>query len=159
MRIIPYNRDGAYEYARTWALKRNPRYYDFSKIGGDCTSFVSQCIFAGTGIMNYTPVTGWYYISADNRTASWTSVEYLYAFLTQNNSSGPFGKEVSSAEINVGDIVQLGNENGDFYHSLIIISTKPVIMVAAHDFDAWERPIDFYRSSVKRFIHIDGARY
>ena len=33
-------------YARKWAFSRNPAYYDFENIGGDCTNFVSQCLYA-----------------------------------------------------------------------------------------------------------------
>ena len=81
MREIPYDRGAAVDYARRWALSRNPAFYDFSDIGGDCTNFVSQCIYAGAGVMNYTKDTGWYYISSSDRTPSWTGVEYLYDFL------------------------------------------------------------------------------
>ena len=47
-----YDRRRAVEYALRWALSRNPEYYDFEDIGGDCTNFVSQCLFAGCGVMN-----------------------------------------------------------------------------------------------------------
>ncbi|MBQ3571404.1 MAG: amidase domain-containing protein, partial [Clostridia bacterium] len=47
MRVFDYNRQNAVEYAKKWALKRNPKYYNFDNIGGDCTSFASQCLFAG----------------------------------------------------------------------------------------------------------------
>ena len=57
-----YNRERAVEYAHKWAFSRNPRYYDFQNIGGDCTNFASQVIYAGCGEMNYTPTFGWYYI-------------------------------------------------------------------------------------------------
>ena len=60
MEISEYNRNAAYEYARKWAFKRNPAYYDFSEIGGDCTNFASQCIYAGAGVMNYTPTFGFF---------------------------------------------------------------------------------------------------
>lgn len=43
-----YNREKAVEYARRWAYDRNPQYYNFDPIGGDCTNFVSQCLFAGS---------------------------------------------------------------------------------------------------------------
>ena len=84
LRTFEYNREAAVAYAREWALSRNPAYYDYSELGGDCTNFASQCIYAGAGVMNYTPVFGWYYISSAERTASWTGVEFLYNFLTQN---------------------------------------------------------------------------
>ncbi len=44
-------------YAHLWAYGRNPRYYDYEGIGGDCTNFASQCIYAGAGVMNDTPGT------------------------------------------------------------------------------------------------------
>ena len=52
---MEYNRENAVAYAKKWAYGRNPKYYDFSDLGGDCTNFASQCIYAGSGIMNYTP--------------------------------------------------------------------------------------------------------
>ena len=39
-----YDRQKAVDYALTWALDRNPKFYDFSSLGGDCTNFISQCI-------------------------------------------------------------------------------------------------------------------
>ena len=44
--IKPYRRMHAVEYARTWALSRNPLFSRFDTFGGDCTNFVSQCLFA-----------------------------------------------------------------------------------------------------------------
>ena len=49
-----YDRAKAVAYAHQWAYSRNPAYYDFSAIGGDCTNFVSQCLRAGGAPMNYT---------------------------------------------------------------------------------------------------------
>ena len=119
MIIKAYDRRAAAEYAKKWAFKRNPNYYNFDNLGGDCTNFASQCVFAGSGVMNYTPTFGWYYKSANNRTASWTGVEYFYAFLTGNaqgigDGAGPFAEEVTADKIEVGDIIQLGRANGDF---------------------------------------------
>ena len=67
MELQPYRREEAAAYARHWAYGRNPEFYDYERIGGDCTNFASQCIYAGTGVMNYTPTFGWYYIDADNK--------------------------------------------------------------------------------------------
>ena len=82
MRELVYDRAAAVAYARKWAMTRNSAYYDFENIGGDCTNFASQCIYAGAKVMNFTPVMGWYYRSAADRTASWSGVEYLYEFLS-----------------------------------------------------------------------------
>lgn len=158
MREISYDRQAAVAYARRWALSRNPAYYNFEQIGGDCTNFASQCIFAGAKVMNYTPVTGWFYRSASDRSASWTGVEYLYNFLTTNRSVGPYAHEVSRREAQPGDIVQLGTASGDFYHSPVITAVNPTILVAAHTFDALDRPLDTYLYDVARFLHIDGVR-
>jgi len=98
MREITYNRTAAVDYARKWALGRNSAYYDFEEIGGDCTNFASQCIYAGAGVMNYTPVMGWYYNSTYDRTPSWSGVEYLYNFLIGNQGVGPYARVVSANE-------------------------------------------------------------
>ena len=83
--------------------KRNPSYYNYDAIGGDCTNFVSQCIFAGSQVMNYR----WYYRNANQKSPSWTGVEFLYQFLTQNKSLGPYGRMVTQKEVEVGDIAQI----------------------------------------------------
>ena len=67
-----YNRTAAAAYAEKWALSRNPAYMDFDKLGGDCTSFASQCLRAGGCPMNYAKDVGWYYHSSSDRAAAWT---------------------------------------------------------------------------------------
>lgn len=86
MKQVIYNRQKVYEYAEKWAYKRNPSYYNFDNVGGDCTSFASQCIYAGAGVMNYEKITGWYYKNGNDKSSSWSGVEFLYNFLTTNNS-------------------------------------------------------------------------
>ena len=157
MREIPYDRAAAVAYARRWAMSRNPAYYDFELLGGDCTNFASQCLFAGSGIMNFTPVTGWFYRSANHRTASWTGVEYLYRFLVNNRSVGPRAREVAREAVLPGDLVQLGDGGGEFYHCPVITAVHPEILVAAHSFDALDRPLDSYVFERVRFLHIEGV--
>ena len=94
-----YNRQNALEYARRWALSRNPLFVNYTGFGGDCTNFVSQCVFAGSCEMNFTPVFGWYYLNGDTRTASWTGVEYFYNFIVDNAGVGPFAIEVRQASV------------------------------------------------------------
>ncbi len=159
MAVFKYDRAAAYEYARKWAFGRNPKYYDFGRIGGDCTNFASQCVFAGAGVMNYTPTFGWFYISADNRTPSWTGVQYLYDFLVGNKGVGPFAEEVPPGGLEVGDIVQLGSATGDFYHSPVVVgSSGGRILVAAHSYDAFGRALSSYNYGRARGIHILGVR-
>ena len=159
MREFPYQREEAIEYARIWAYKRNPAYLDFEKLGGDCTNYASQCLYAGCRVMNTAPVYGWYYYSSSNRTASWTGVQYLYQFLTGNKSVGPYAAVVGPSEIEPGDIVQLGTAEGSFYHSPVIVRIAGgEIYVAAHSFDAYMRPLKTYDYGQARFLHILGVR-
>ena len=37
-----YDRAAAVAYAHRWAFRRNPAYYDYEKIGGDCTNYASH---------------------------------------------------------------------------------------------------------------------
>lgn len=159
MTEIAYDREAAVAYAKKWAFRRNPAFYDFSKIGGDCTNFASQCIYAGAKIMNYTPTFGWFYKSANDRTPSWTGVEYLYNFLVNNDGQGPFAEEVPLAELEIGDIVQLGKSTGDFYHSPVVVGfSRGKILVAAHSYDAYNKPLSSYNFAIARGIHILGVR-
>ena len=158
MREIPYDREAAVAYARRWALLRNPDYYNFENIGGDCTNFASQCIYAGSRIMNFTPDTGWYYRSVDQRAPAWTGVEFLHDFLVSNQSVGPYGRVVPIEEAQPGDIVQLGISSGHFYHSPVIVAVTPDILVAAHTYDTLDRPLRSYSYDRARVIHIEGVR-
>lgn len=159
MAIVNYDRAAAAAYAKKWAFARNPAFYDFSKIGGDCTNFASQCVYAGAGVMNFTPVLGWYYRSANDRTPSWTGVEYLYNFLVNNQGDGPFAEEVSPDKLEIGDIVQLGRATGDFYHSPVVVGfDRGRILVAAHTYDAYNKPLNSYVFAKARGIHILGVR-
>lgn len=157
MHIQPYDRAAAVAYARRWALGRNPAYYDFEKIGGDCTNFASQCLYAGAGVMNPTPTMGWYYRSLNDRAPAWSGVEQLHRFLINNRSVGPFAVEVAREQAAVGDIVQLA-KGGDYYHSPVIVAIRPTILVAAHSYDALDRPLDSYVYDTARFLHIEGVR-
>lgn len=163
MIVEPYNREKAVEYAYEWAYFRNPAYYDFSALGGNCTNFASQCLYAGSGVMNYTPVYGWYYIGVNQRAPAWTGVEYLYNFLIDNRGAGPFGREAAMDEIEPGDLCQLKFEPGPFQHNPVIVRVQePVspdnILIAANSDDSNCRPLSSYAYTEMRFIHIEGVR-
>lgn len=150
-----YDRLNAIYYAKIWAYNRNPQYFNFDDLGGDCTNFVSQCIFAGSNVMNYTPTFGWYYISLSDRSPSWTGVNYLYNFLTTNNTKGPFGRLTNQQNLMIGDIVQFGNST-TFHHSAIVVSIKNGIYLASHTIDSYMREISTYTYERTRYIHING---
>ena len=156
MRSFEYNRNNAVEYAKRWALSRNPQYFDFHRIGGDCTNFASQCIYAGAGVMNYTRDYGWYYISPDDRSAAWSGVEYLYRFLTSNEGVGPIGKDVDLSGIELGNLIFLSNGQR-LYHTLVVtgLDTDDEILICAHTNDSYMRRLDSYNYYSTFPVHIE----
>lgn len=162
---LNYNRFKAVSYANKWAYYRNPNYYDFSNIGGDCTNFASQSLYAGAGVMNYTPTFGWYYNSVNDRAPAWTGVEEFYNFITTNEEEGPYGEEVDIMKIRPGDFVQIKFPDGEerFQHTPVVTSIEgfpsiSTIFVAAHSNDVNCRPLNSYDIKQIRFIHILGVR-
>ena len=163
---LPYIRERAVEYALRWALSRNPLFPDFAGIGGDCTNFVSQAILAGSCVMNDTLDFGWYYFSPENRAPAWTGVQFFYNFITgnpeylrENGGEGPFGAEAPTTMFEPGDVVQLANEQGTYYHTLMITGREgDDFLVSAHTDDARNRPLSTYRYATARFLHIRGTR-
>ncbi len=159
MRSKAYDRSKAVAYAHEWAYGRNPRYYNFEHIGGDCTNFASQVIYAGAGVMNHTPTFGWYYYHINRRSPSWTGVEYLYRFLVGNSGAGPVAAVVDAAQAEPGDLVQLSFDGQTFGHSPVIVAvgTRPSpsnILIAAHTYDSDNRALDSYQFEKARFLHI-----
>ncbi|MBE6963055.1 MAG: amidase [Ruminococcaceae bacterium] len=158
-----YDRAAAVLYAHRWAYGRNPRFYDYEKLGGDCTNFASQCIFAGSGIMNFTPTYGWYYIDANQKAPAWTGVEYLWNFLTRRNISlGPVGEPCELGDLRPGDILQLSFDGERFQHSPVVVfterpATPETILLAAHSYDADNRPLSTYEYQKARYLHITGT--
>lgn len=161
--ILPYHRDLAVAYAHKWAFNRNPQYYDFEKLGGDCTNFASQCLYAGTSVMDYTPTFGWFYIHANNKSPSWTGVPFFHQYITRKNKhSGPFGFEVGMEQVEPGDFVQLSFRDNIFGHTPIIVEVgdQPQpdnILIAAHTYDSDNRPLSTYTIQAMRFLHIQGV--
>ena len=164
--LAPYNRKAAVLYARKWAYGRNPAFYDYEKIGGDCTNFAPQCVYAGSGVMNYTKDFGWYYINANNKAPAWTGVEYFYRFMTRAESTvGPVAKDVPISQILPGDVVQLSFSGESWNHSPVVVALlrqpalQPAdVLIAAHSYDADNRPLNTYDYKAIRFLHFIGVR-
>ena len=163
---VPYLRERAVTYAERWALSRNPLFADFAGVGGDCTNFVSQCILAGCCVMNFTPTWGWYFRTSADRAPAWTGVDAFYDFMTGSGDfapvtlrDGPFGYVTSPEYAMLGDVVQLANEAGEFYHTLLItgFSETGEILVTAHTNDVLDRPLSEYPNASERIIHLIGV--
>ena len=163
MTLTPYRAEAAVRCAHRWAFGRNPRYYDYEKLGGDCTNFASQCLYAGAGIMDYTPTFGWYYVNANDKAPAWTGVPYLYNYLTRTRAAvGPIARETGIDGAAAGDIVQLSFDGTRWAHSPVVVSVgEPrgldTILVAAHSEDADDRPLASYEYAKVRFLHVVGV--
>ncbi|MBQ3077368.1 MAG: amidase domain-containing protein [Clostridia bacterium] len=151
---IPYRRTLSVSYAMRWALSRSPRYYDFSELGGDCTNFVSQCLYAGGGVMNFTPDTGWYYLGLNNRAPAWTGARFLQEFLTTNRGPGPVALEMPLEELWLGDVIFLTRDEVA-YHSLLVTGFEGRMpLVSTHSADVLNVPLTNYPVAVARGFHI-----
>ena len=89
-----------------------------------------------------------------------TPSKYFYNFLTSNRGEGPFGVETDETNLRVGDVVQLQNEGGAYYHTLLVSGIDPEagILVAAHSNDAFDRPLSTYTYAAARFLQVSGVR-
>jgi hypothetical protein len=158
--INEYDRNSAVAYAHRWAYSRNPVYYNYDKIGGDCTNFVSQCIYAGAHVMNYDRTHGWYYNSTNNKSPSWSGVQFLRNFLIRNTAGpGPTAKETTALEMAPGDVIQLSFDGKVFEHSLFVVSIGSVpavgnILIATHTDDSDNRPLTSYQYQKIRYLHV-----
>jgi len=163
MRLDPYDREAAVRYAHAWAYGRNPRFYDYERLGGDCTNFASQCLYAGAQVMDYTPTFGWYYIDANKKAPAWTGVVYLYNYLTRGHAAvGPAARDAPLAALEPGDIVQLSFDGVHWAHSPVVVSVGEPrgygsVLVAAHSEDADNRPLSDYAFALVRFLHVIGV--
>ena len=163
--IDPYDRMRAVEYARRWAFSRNPAFQDYTGIGGDCTNFVSQAVYAGSCQMNFTDTFGWYFISPEDRAPAWSGVDAFFDFFTGSGDFepatsrvGPFGYPTDRQYVTEGDVVQLANDEGRFYHTLMITKIEgDEIYVSGHTNDVRDRPLSSYTNASERFIRIVGV--
>lgn len=158
MAILRYDRAAAVRYAHLWAMGRNPRWGDFSDLGGDCANFISQCLYEGSRRMNYTRDIGWYYRSMSDRAPAWTGVVFLHRFLTRSDGEGVFARRVESVQqLQLGDVVFLSS-GGRIYHSLLVLAASADPPIAAHTVDSIMRPLSSYENAERIFMRIEGVR-
>lgn len=160
--IKKYNRERAVDYALNFALKRDNKYHDYTNEGGNCTNYVSQCLYAGTMVMNF-DYNGWYYISPTKTSESWANVEPLYNFLINNKGEGIYGINAPLEMCEIGDVIQLKFKNKNiFSHCLFVTkiedATPKQIYICANTRDVKEVPLSFYSYDKYRLIHILGYR-
>lgn len=185
------NKAAIASYARNYCTYNPPPsggspvpYYDFSQIPGnwDCTNFVSHAILAGGGTPynSGNPATGWYYVNLNNRSYSWSSVQYLYQYLTRSTSTpGPYGSSSTYSIFDErngypfvnGDILQHQGSDGVWWHSTVITGVyqaypwSPYYLgalvcgrIAVGDYNYNKRAEEIYPGNPKRIIALSGNR-
>ena len=74
-----YSREKAILYAEKYWNYRNPKFFNFDKLGGDCTNFISQCLFYGGFDMDFKE-NGWFYSTLNSRSPAWSGVNEFCSF-------------------------------------------------------------------------------
>lgn len=135
---INYNAQAAANYATKYSINYNLD--QWNTYPSDCTNFASQALCAGgvqivepnplpQGVMD--TIQYWYNrkvsspVFTPRSSSSWIRVPDLYGFCVYN--AGALGISCTSRNdlqqrAIIGDIVQLGNSSGDWYHTIIITS-------------------------------------
>lgn len=161
-----YNTRDAVLYAFRYATSPNKDYYDFTNNGGDCTNFVSQCLYAG-GIKQHIGTaltdTCWFYKTSKNRSSSWTGAKQFKNYIT-NSKSKINMVPTNFSNVFTGDVIQLVNKSGVPYHTLFVngisyTDGKKDVLVCAHTANRRNVALSvYYGNSTKKYYHIKGTK-
>ena len=147
-----YNREWAANYAETYGPNPNTKYKYFGEDGGDCTNFVSQCLYAGTlpmlptngvwGVTDKSAVENWFYIAGvaglDWYSVSFTSATRFNQHWGQSNMRAFQTIEYINGDealkdidfltwyLKKGDVIQFKLSDGTFTHSMIIYDDNEI---------------------------------
>ncbi|WP_405081640.1 amidase domain-containing protein [Paenibacillus chitinolyticus] len=156
-----YDRGKAVKYADTWWNRYNPAFIEFEV---DCTSYVSQCLFAGGTPMNYTGKrgAGWWYAGKQGGrelwSYSWAVAQALQLYVPASRR-GLSGTLVSSAaELRPGDFISYDwDGDGRFQHNTFVtaLDASGMPLVNAHTVSSKHRYWDYKDS----YAWTDKTRY
>ena len=88
---------------------------------------------------------------------------YLYNFLVrEEKTEGPAARPCELSELRPGDLIQLSFDGENFRHTPVVVSvgwpvTPENVLVAAHSYDADNRPLSTYSYQDIRFLKIFGV--
>ena len=174
-KLSGYSASDAAEYAVKWGEDRNGIYPNYNLSGGDCTNFVSQCIYAGgldmsgssatVGIVEST--SNWYCIYIKSTlgirkyevTTSWMRVSDFNTYLSSlvsKSTKTTLSSLISSCS--AGDVVQLADKTtGTPYHSIIInAKDSTTAYFCGHSSDRSDENVKTYLDdSTDKFILFD----
>lgn len=129
-------------YAHQWAYGRNPAFYDYENVGGDCTNFASQCVFAGSGDDELHPG---FRLVLHRRQPEVPLLDRGALFLEFHDQAGalrrPVAQPCALEDLQPGDLVQLSFNGQEFQHTPVVVRvTAPItletVLIAAHSYDA-----------------------
>ena len=116
----PYDRNAAYEYLMEYCHKRNPRWYAYDAVGGNCMNFGSQVLLAGGIPEDERGDEEWYWDGQNDLDLSWINVGRFYTYCRDNEGYGLVADtEAGYYTGEVGDVLIVGF-NGDHRHATII---------------------------------------
>lgn len=162
LKLIDLDRDKMYSYMEKNWDRRPKKWGNFNKLGGDCTNFASQVVFAGGAPMNKFSKLKWYYFGYDDRSPSWTGVNQFYDYMINNIYRGPVGEISDVEDVDVGDIVQLDLYGEGYYsHTLIIDGfldsyKERIPTLSSHSIDRFNEPLIFIDYYEARYIKLLG---
>lgn len=143
---------GAAAYAEEWAHRRNPRFHNCDKDGGDCTNFVSQCLNYG-GV----PQTSYWWGNANGCSTYWCAVIPLYNWLI----NGGVGYESNRYICKPGDVLQFYNSYFQTWHhsALVVKKIGNRVYFTAHSKDVNDQNLDNVYPGQYPNCRVIGVRY
>lgn len=123
-----YDRKKAVEYNYKYITKRNPDYFAFDGIGGNCQNLVSQSLHAGgipfdlSGDYKWKSYTSEVDETSDakGRTSSWTGTQNFYDYVKHNDKKGICAdSDINMFYAEIGDVGHVGYV--DFSHAVLVV--------------------------------------
>ncbi len=150
-----YNRRAAVAYAERYWHEYNPRYKNYTNLGGDCTNFVSQVLGdpEGGGL----PMDYGKQLPGKKATRTWTLTDSLSDFLFTSGKArrlmrGTYAEVVQPTpeyplgviqELNAGDLIGY-EEAGSLEHFAVVVGrdSRGYLLVNSHTADRYHAPWD-----------------
>jgi len=166
----PYDRTAAVAYARQWVGTRNENWPDYSRNGGNCQNFVSQCLLAGGIPMDiYSPgIWKWYGSTPNNlpqmagRSAAWSAVNEFLEYAQQNTGYGlAAAADAPYYTGRLGDVIHLGSADR-WRHTVLITGLVDDgggvedYLVCSNTADLRDFPVSAYAYTRQMLIKIEG---
>ena len=121
--VSGYNASAAAQYAINWYNSFNPKWYNWESEGlGDCSNYVSQCLYAGGLKMTK----GWYWNSRTNwdYSGSWTIPQDQANYLV-NSLGCQIIVNPASGQSALGDVMMYDwNNDGIWDHAAICVKVQ-----------------------------------